>query len=117
MLHEYKFLIFYILLSILILSILYSLAFFLIQKEWDYEKLSAYECGFYPFEDARNTFNVKFYLVAIFFIIFDLEIMYILPWSITYLLSDYFGMYILYYFLILLLVGFLYEWKQGGLDF
>jgi len=79
MLSEYKFLVIYLLVSIIIILILYNLAYFLIQKEIDYEKLSAYECGFYPFEDARNTFDVKFYLIAIFFIVFDLEIIYILP--------------------------------------
>lgn len=117
MLSEYKFLVIYLLVSIIIILILYNLTYFIIQKEIDYEKLSAYECGFYPFEDARNTFDVKFYLIAIFFIVFDLEIIYILPWAVTYNETEFFGIYMWYYFLFLLLIGFIYEWKQGGLDF
>jgi NADH-quinone oxidoreductase subunit A len=85
-------------------------------RKYDEEKISPYECGFEPFEDARIQFDVRFYLVAILFIIFDLEIAFLLPWSIVFnnLGFDVFiGMFL---FLLILIVGFIYEWKKGALD-
>lgn len=114
---EYKFLLIYFTISIVIFSVLLALTFFLNINEIDYEKLSAYECGFHPFGDARNTFDVKFYLVSILFLIFDLEVVYIFPWSLACLWVDTLGLYTTFYFLILLLLGFLYEWRSGGLVF
>lgn len=97
------------------------LAFFVIalsrigsEKKVDLEKLSAYECGFDPFGDARHTFNVRFYLVAILFIIFDLEIIFLFPWAIA--LNSYQAFYSMIVFLLILTIGFVYEWKQGALD-
>lgn len=84
------------------------------ESKIDLEKLSAYECGFDPFGDARHTFNIKFYLVAILFIIFDLEIIFLFPWAIV--LNSYQIFYIMVVFLIILTIGFFYEWKQGALD-
>ena len=84
------------------------------EKKLDLEKLSAYECGFDPFGDARHTFSIKFYLVAILFIIFDLEIIFLFPWSIT--VNSYQAFYSMIYFLIILTIGFIYEWKRGALD-
>ena len=80
------------------------------------EKLSSYECGFDPYEDARNTFDVRFYLVAILFIIFDLEITFLFPWAITLGSITGFGFWTMALFLILLTIGFVYEWKKGALD-
>ena len=76
---EYSYLLIFLLISILISLIVFLLSFILGNQSYDTEKLSAYECGFQPFEDARNKFDIKFYLVAILFIIFDLEIAYLFP--------------------------------------
>ena len=80
------------------------------------EKISAYECGFDAFDDARGQFDVRFYLVAILFIIFDLEIAFLFPWAIS--LSDIglFGFWSMMGFLGILTIGFIYEWKKGALD-
>ncbi len=80
------------------------------------EKLSAYECGFEPFDDARRRFDVRYYLVAILFIIFDLEVAFLFPWAVS--LSDIglFGFLSMMGFLGLLTVGFIYEWRKGALD-
>lgn len=82
----------------------------------DTEKLSAYECGFEPFSDARMKFDVRFYLVAILFIIFDLEIAFLFPWSISLSSQGMFGFWSMMVFLGILTVGFIYEWKRGALD-
>jgi len=78
------------------------------EKKIDLEKLSAYECGFDPFGDARHTFSIKFYLVAILFIIFDLEIIFLFPWAVA--LTSYQAFYSMISFLIILTIGFIYEW-------
>ena len=82
----------------------------------DKEKLSAYECGFEPFEDARVKFDVRFYLVAILFIIFDLEVAFLFPWAISLSLTGLIGYLSMMIFLLILTVGFVYEWKKGALD-
>ena len=82
----------------------------------DKEKLSAYECGFEPFEDARVKFDVRFYLVAILFIIFDLEVAFLFPWAISLSLIGLVGYLSMMIFLFILTVGFVYEWKKGALD-
>ncbi len=82
----------------------------------DAEKLSAYECGFDAFTDARNKFDVRFYLVTLLFIIFDLEIAFLFPWAITLGQIGAFGFWSMIVFLSVLTVGFVYEWKKGGLD-
>ena len=85
-------------------------------KNPDPEKLSAYECGFEPFNDSRMEFDIRFYLVAILFIIFDLEIAFLFPWAITLGNIGYFGFYSMMLFLSILTIGFIYEWKKGALD-
>ena len=82
----------------------------------DPEKLSAYECGFDAFDDSRMEFDVRFYLVAILFIIFDLEIAFLFPWAITLGEIGIFGFWSMMLFLAVLTVGFIYEWKKGALD-
>ncbi|NCT40803.1 MAG: NADH-quinone oxidoreductase subunit A [Alphaproteobacteria bacterium] len=82
----------------------------------DSEKLSAYECGFEPFTDARNKFDVRFYLVCLLFIIFDLEIAFLFPWAISLGEIGMFGFWSMVTFLSVLTVGFIYEWKKGALD-
>jgi NADH-quinone oxidoreductase subunit A len=82
----------------------------------DSEKLSAYECGFEAFGDARMQFDVRFYLVAILFIIFDLEVAFLFPWSVTLADNGAFGFWSMMVFLGVLTVGFIYEWKKGALE-
>ena len=82
----------------------------------DPEKLSAYECGFEPFNDSRMEFDIRFYLVAILFIIFDLEIAFLFPWAITLGNIGLFGFFSMMLFLFILTIGFIYEWKKGALD-
>tara|TARA_B100000945_G_scaffold209194_1_gene168328 strand:+ start:141 stop:509 length:369 start_codon:yes stop_codon:yes gene_type:complete len=82
----------------------------------DPEKLSVYECGFEPFEDSRMEFDVRFYLVAILFIIFDLEIAFLFPWAISLGKIGLFGFVSMMIFLSILTIGFIYEWKKGALD-
>lgn len=96
--------------------VLFSLSYFLILKQYDVEKVSTYECGFDPFSDSREVFEVRFYLVAILFTIFDLEIMFLFPWSVSLFCLDYFGLAAMFLFLFVLIIGFLYEWLKGALD-
>ena len=80
------------------------------------EKNSTYECGFDPFDDSRSKFEVKFYLVAILFIIFDLEIIFLFPWAIAFDEIGLFGFSSMMFFLLVLTIGFIYEWMKGALD-
>jgi NADH-quinone oxidoreductase subunit A len=82
----------------------------------DSEKLSPYECGFEAFEDARMKFDVRYYLVAILFILFDLEIAFLFPWAIVLRELGMFGFLSMLLFLAILVVGFIYEWKKGALE-
>lgn len=82
----------------------------------DKEKLSPYECGFEAFHDARGTFDVRFYLVAILFIIFDLEIAFLFPWAVSLGKIGLFGFWSMMVFLGILTIGFIYEWKKGALE-
>ena len=82
----------------------------------DAEKLSAYECGFDAFDDARNKFDVRFYLVAILFIIFDLEVAFLFPWAVSLGDIGLFGFWSMVVFLGILTIGFIYEWKKGALE-
>jgi NADH-quinone oxidoreductase subunit A len=82
----------------------------------DAEKLSPYECGFEPFDDAHMKFDVRFYLVAILFIIFDLEIAFLFPWAVVLNDIGIFGLLAMFLFLAILVVGFIYEWKKGALE-
>jgi len=92
------------------------LNFFLSPKNPDPEKLSAYECGFDAFTDSRIEFDIRFYLVAILFIIFDLEIAFLFPWALSLGNIGSLGFWSMMVFLAILTVGFIYEWKKGALD-
>jgi len=92
------------------------LNFFLSPKNPDPEKLSAYECGFDAFTDSRIEFDIRFYLVAILFIIFDLEIAFLFPWALSLGNIGSLGFWSMMLFLAILTVGFIYEWKKGALD-
>jgi NADH:ubiquinone oxidoreductase subunit 3 (subunit A) len=106
----------YFLISLILAFVFFSLSYFVALQKGDIEKLSAYECGFDPFDDARNTFDVRFYLVAILFIIFDLEISFFFPWSIVINTLPLFAFWSMMVFLTILTVGFIYEWKKGALE-
>lgn len=82
----------------------------------DPEKVSAYECGFNAFDDARMKFDVRFYLVSILFIIFDLEIAFLFPWAVAFKTVGVFGFWSMMVFLGVLTIGFIYEWKKGALE-
>lgn len=93
-----------------------ALSFVLAKQKPDKEKLSAYECGFEAFDNARSRFNVRFYLVAILFIIFDLEVAFLFPWAIALGDIGMDGFWSMMVFLGVLAVGFIYEWKKGALE-
>ena len=92
------------------------LSFVVGDSQPDQEKLSAYECGFEAFDDARGRFDVRFYLVAILFIIFDLEVSFLFPWAVSLSHISFLGFWTMMVFLIILTLGFVYEWKKGALD-
>ena len=96
--------------------VLLGLGFLFGRGRKDAEKLSAYECGFEPFEDSRIRFDVRYYLVAILFIIFDLEIAFLFPWAVSLDTVGAFGLISMGIFLAILVVGFIYEWKKGALE-
>ena len=105
----------------LFIALLISIGFILINfisspSNPDPEKLSAYECGFEAFSDSRHKFDVRFYLVAILFIIFDLEVAFLFPWAVSIGKIGAFGFWSMLIFLAVLTIGFIYEWKKGALD-
>lgn len=85
-------------------------------KAPDPEKLSAFECGFNAFDDARMKFDIRFYLVSILFIIFDLEVAFLFPWAVSFSSIGWFGLWSMMVFLGVLTIGFVYEWKKGALE-
>ncbi|MFO1059552.1 MAG: NADH-quinone oxidoreductase subunit A [Dongiaceae bacterium] len=91
-------------------------SFVLARQKPDSEKLSPYECGFEAFDDARRKFDVRFYLVAILFIIFDLEVAFLFPWAVSLGKIGAFGFWSMIGFLGVLTIGFIYEWKKGALE-
>ena len=96
--------------------LLLALGFIIGSGQKDDAKLSPYECGFEPFEDSRMKFDVRYYLVAILFIIFDLEIAFLFPWAVSLDVVGGFGLIAMGIFLAVLVVGFIYEWKKGALE-
>ena len=90
--------------------------FLLAYKSPDPEKLSAYECGFNALDDARMKFDVRFYLVSLLFIIFDLEVAFLFPWAVAFKEAGAFGFWAMMMFLGVLTIGFVYEWKKGALE-
>ena len=99
------------------LASLFMIASWIVAKQNpDEEKLSPYECGFDAFEDTRSQFDVRFYLVAILFIIFDLEVAFLFPWAVSLGSIGLFGFWSMMVFLGVLTIGFIYEWKKGALE-
>ena len=97
-------------------AVLLVVPFIVAFKQPDPEKMSAYECGFNAFDDARMKFDVRFYLVAILFIIFDLEVAFLFPWAVAFGQLGAFGFWSMMVFLGVLTIGFAYEWKKGALE-
>ena len=115
-LKDYFSIIIFLVIALGLSCIFIILNYMLSPKNPDPEKLSAYECGFEPFNDSRIEFDVRFYLVAILFIIFDLEIAFLFPWAISLGNIGFLGFISMMIFLFILTVGFVYEWKKGALD-
>jgi NADH-quinone oxidoreductase subunit A len=113
---DYLPLVIFIAVSAAIAGALLIAPFIVAYKQPDPEKLSAYECGFNAFDDARMKFDVRYYLVAILFIIFDLEVAFLFPWAITFGDLGWYGFWSMMIFLAVLTVGFVYEWKKGALE-
>jgi NADH-quinone oxidoreductase subunit A len=116
LLREYLPIIIFMGLSLVIALALLIAPFLIAPSKPDREKLSAYECGFDAFDDARMKFDVKYYLVAILFIIFDLEVAFLFPWAVSLGDVGMFGFWSMIVFLGVLTIGFAYEWKRGALE-
>lgn len=114
--HQYFVILICLVFSVILGFIIFGLSYLLAVQNPDSEKISAYECGFEPFEDARNKFDVRFYIVAILFIIFDIEVVYLFPWSICLSQIGFTGFWIMIIFLIILTLGFIYEIVKKALD-
>jgi NADH-quinone oxidoreductase subunit A len=106
----------FVIIAIVIVLLIIFLSTYLTTSNPDAQKLSTYECGFEPYEDAKNLFDVRFYLVAILFIVFDLEAVYFFPWAISLNELSSNGFWMMLEFLVELLIGFIYAWKKGALD-
>ena len=115
MLDQYFPILLFILFGLGLGALLLSVGRFVSPNRPDAEKLSPYECGFEAFEDARMKFDVRYYLVAILFILFDLEIAFLFPWAVVLQDIGLFGFWAMMLFLLILVVGFIYEWKKGAL--
>jgi NADH-quinone oxidoreductase subunit A len=116
LLQDYLPLVIFIAVAIGIGLALLVVPFLVAYKNPDPEKLSAYECGFNAFDDARMKFDVRFYLVAILFIIFDLEVSFLFPWAVAFGELGWFGFWSMMVFLGVLTIGFIYEWRKGALE-
>ncbi len=113
---NYFYFIYFIFITFLIVTLLFFISYFLMQRNIDIEKMSAYECGFDPFEESLGRFDIKFYIVAILFLIFDLEIVFLFPWAVMFYSLGLFGFWVVLFFIFVLFVGFAYEWQKKALD-
>ena len=113
---EYLSVLIYLFFSLFLSLLILGLSFVFSTQKPDPEKVSAYECGFDPFDDARSRFDIRFYLVAILFIIFDLEVTFLFPWAVALNKVNMFGFWTMIVFLLILTIGFIYEWRKGALD-
>ncbi|MFY9589860.1 NADH-quinone oxidoreductase subunit A [Rickettsia endosymbiont of Halotydeus destructor] len=102
--------------AVLISTLIMILPNLLANKKYNKDKLEPYECGFEPFSDARAKFDIRFYLVAILFIIFDLEVTFLIPWALTLGKIGKIGFFSMMFFLFVLIIGFIYEWRKGALE-
>ncbi len=113
---EYLTLLLYLIFVIIVALLIIFASYFLSRQNPDSEKISAYECGFEPYDDTRHPFNIKFCVVAILFIVFDIEIMFLVPWSVSVAKLNLLGYWSMIDFLLELLVGLYYIWVSGALD-
>ena len=113
---EYLGIFLFLIVAIVLALVIASLSYILSNQKPESEKLSSYECGFEPYEDTKNKFDVKFALVAILFILFDIEVIFLLPWSITLSQLNLLGFWSMVDFLLELGIGFIYVWKLEALD-
>jgi NADH-quinone oxidoreductase subunit A len=102
--------------SFVFVSVIFLVSYSLVPRYYYSEKISPYECGFDPFEESRSNFEVRFYLVAILFIVFDLEIIFLIPWVLTLGFIGFYGFFVGVIFLFILTVGFVYELLKGAVD-
>jgi NADH-quinone oxidoreductase subunit A len=116
LLQDYLPLIIFVAVAAVIGLVLLIAPFIVAYQQPDPEKLSAYECGFNAFDDARMKFDVRYYLVAILFIIFDLEVSFLFPWAVAFGEVGVFGFWAVMVFLAVLTIGFIYEWRKGALE-
>ncbi len=116
LLQDYLPIVVFIVIALVIVLGLMVAPFLVAYKQPDPEKLSAYECGFNAFDDSRMKFDVRFYLISILFIIFDLEVSFLFPWAVAFRQIGTFGFWSMMIFLAILTVGFIYEWKKGALE-
>jgi len=116
LLREYLPILIFLIVAVGISLVMLLASYILAKQKPDSEKLSAYECGFEAFDDARSRFDVRFYLVAILFIIFDLEVAFLFPWAVAFGDIGVFGFWSMVLFLAVLTVGFVYEWRKGALE-
>ena len=115
-LREYLPILIFLVIAVGLTGVMIAASFVAARQNPDSEKLSPYECGFEAFDDARRRFDVRFYLVSILFIIFDLEVAFLFPWAVTLGRIGLFGFWSMMIFLAVLTVGFIYEWKKGALE-
>ncbi len=116
LLAEYLPILLFLGIAVALASIIVLASYLVALQRPDSEKVSAYECGFEAFDDARSRFDVRFYLVAILFIIFDLEVAFLFPWAVALGDIGVFGFWSMVIFLAILTIGFVYEWKKGALE-
>ncbi|MDD3609363.1 MAG: NADH-quinone oxidoreductase subunit A [Halothiobacillaceae bacterium] len=116
MLEGYLPILIFLVVAFLFSAVLLSIGWVLAPRRPGQEKDSPYECGFAAFEDARMKFDVRYYLVAILFIVFDLEIAFLFPWAVALDSIGTFGLIAMAIFLLVLVIGFVYEWKKGALE-
>jgi NADH:ubiquinone oxidoreductase subunit 3 (subunit A) len=114
---NYFYIFFYLLFSIFLTLILFFISWLLAPKSNIKEKNSAYECGFIPFNDTRSLFEVNFFLIGILFLVFDLELTFLFPWATSLVLIGLKGFYSMLIFILVLFLGFFFEWCLGGFDF
>ena len=113
---EYLPILIFLAIAVGLASIIVIASYLVARQRPDSEKVSPYECGFEAFDDARSKFDVRFYLVAILFIIFDLEVAFLFPWAVALPEIGVFGFWSMVLFLVILTIGFAYEWRKGALE-
>ena len=96
--------------------VLLGIMFFLSTKNYEHEKILPYECGFEEFSSSRNLLDIHYYIIAILFLLFDIETVYLIPWCLNVILLDWVGFVVMFIFILLLLIGFVFEWSKGSLN-